>query len=356
MYLRDVITQLRNKLPNFSNSFSEQLALSALSFSGGLVTASTATAHGYATGDILNIIAAQENVPITSISTVDGVATVVTSSDHGLTLDYQDPINQPEVEIFDCTVSGYNGSFVLVSVDNRTQFSFTIIGNPGAATDGGVKKLSPAGYSGLKEITVTTSTAFTYVAENLTANGVGGVAHSDLRISGDIDIERFGEAYSKQATAKLWLAVVPNPTAASKSRHSLNDSTSQFTEGQEYRQNILPAVNIYLFVPTSNKLSGRGAYDTAIEESIPLFNSLLTFKIASPYCISNYSGITFEAHGPFNYNSAFYVHEFTFSTVQQLVIGDGYTPNLDVAFRDIEFDLTPEHGSEKMNSKIKLDQ
>lgn len=357
MYLRDVISQLRKEIPKFSDKFTNQLSIVSSSFSGGVVTIVTASAHGLETNDIVNVVDCQEKVPITNITTISDVATVTTSIDHDQTLDYQDQADQPPIGITESSVLAYNGSFSIKDILSRTSLTFDIAGSPAVASDGFLLRDSVDGYSGIKEITVIDATTFTFTTtKTLTTNGNGGVIHSSIRVSGDVDIERFTQAYSKQGVNEYWLAVIPESTTASKSRNVLSDATEQNVKGDAYRQKTLPIIEVYMFIPTSNEYSGRSAYDSAIDESIGLFKSLLAWRIPSPYSIKEYASVIFENHQPYLYNTAYYIHRFQFSTLQEIVCGDLFVSSGDVAFRDIDMNMTIDGGTENTQTEIELDQ
>ena len=357
MFIRDIITQLRQELPQYTDKSTEQIDIVTSSFSSGVVTIVTSAAHGLETDDIVNIIDCQEKVPISNIITVDDIATVTTTIDHDLTLDWQDNEDQPPISIIECAINEYNGSFSLIGIPSRTTFTFGITGSPAQASDGFLLRDSFEGYSGIKTVTVIDSTTFTFTtSKTLTANGNSGFVHSEIRVSGGVDIQRSINAYSKQSTNKYWLMVIPESTAASKSRQSENDATDQNIKGNAFRQKILPVVDIYMFIPSSKKFSGREAYDSAIEESVGLFRSLLGWRVPSPYSIKEYASIIFENHQPFSYNTSYYIHKFQFSTLQEIISCDIFMQKDDVAFRDIDMNMTVDFGTENTQSLIKLDQ
>ena len=356
MFIRDVITQLRQELPLYTDKFTDKIGITSSSFAAGVVTIVTSATHGLDTDDIINIVDCQEKVPISDIITVDDIATVTTTTDHDLTLDWQDRKEQPPVEIIESTIGNYNGSQVLTEVPSRTTFQFNITGSPAQASDGFILSESFEGYSGIKTVTVIDSTTFTFTTSKiLTANGNGGFVHSNIRVSGGVDIDRSISAYSKQSTNEYWIMVIPESTAASKSRQSENDATDQNIKGNAYRQKILPVIDVYMFIPSSQNFSGREAYDRAIEESIGLFRSLLGWRVPSPYTIKEYASIIFENHQPFLYNTSYYIHKFQFSTLQEITFCDTFIQKGDVAFRDIDMDMTVDFGTENTQSLIKLD-
>lgn len=358
MFLRDVITQLREELPQYTDKFTEQVDISSSSFSGGVVTIVTSSAHGLETDDVINIVNCQEKVPISNITTLDDIATITTTIDHDLTLDFQDKADQPQIEIIESTITAYNGKFDLLSIPSRKTFTISVLGLPATASDGFLLRDSFKGYSGLKTVTVIDANTFTFTTTKttITDNGNGGIIHKGIRVSGGVDINRSINAYSKQASNDFWLMIVPESTTSSKSRQTESDATDQNVKGDAFRQKTLPILDIYMFIPTSDKFSGRAAYDSAIEESVGLFRSLLGWRVPSPYSITEYASMIFESHQPFLYNTAYYIHRFQFSTLQEVICADIFVEKGDVAFKDIDMNMSIDSGTENTQTLIKLDQ
>ena len=62
-----------------------------------------------------------------------------------------------------------------------------------------------------------------------------------------------------------------------------------------------------------------------------------------------------SGHGFEAYNTAFYVHSYTFEATMQLGASDVYAPGDDVAFRDIGLTMGSDIGSGTFNTDIDLD-
>lgn len=356
MYLRDVITQLRSELPKYSTKFSERVAISSLSYAGGIVTVVTATDHGLETGDITSIVDAKQRTPITSITEADGVATVTTTIDHDLTTDYHDQDDQPDIEISGVTVGAYNGDWSLSDVTSRRIFTFEISGSPIDANDGYLLEPSPGGYSGLKEITKINDTTFTFTtSKTLATEGQRGYAHTNLRLTRSVTIDRFIEAYSKQLADDWWGVVVPENVQAAKNRHIFSDPTDMPTNGDEYRQKLIDNFSLYIIVPSKNDIAGGASYDEIIEESVGIFKALVGATLNSPYSISSFTKVIFEGHQFYTFLKAFYVHQFQFSVTDEIVNDDISTVEIDVAFRDLDYDIINENDEVIMENSIELD-
>jgi len=337
MYLEAIVTLLKQELPNYSDNFSEKVAISSITHAAGTVTVVTTAVHGLSTNNVVTIVGVKQRTPITDITTVAGVAQVTTTIDHDLTLDYIDPSDQPAIEIDGTGIAAYDNTQTLDAVRSRRVFDFEVSGSPAQANTGYLLEDSPTGFSGVKTITVSNATTFTFTTtEDLPTTGDGGFVHSSIRISAEVLITRVLENYTKQLVDDFYLFAIPEDATASKSRHTLNDTTQNQTSGDDYRQRINMPFSLYLFIRTSNKLGGRSAYDDAITESTGIFKSIIGARIENPYHIDSFSSVIFEGHGFFDYNAAYYIHQFDFSFAFDLVKDDTIRSIDSVAFRDID--------------------
>jgi len=358
MYISDIITILRSNLPKYSNSFSEKVQISSISYAAGVVTVVTVEDHGLEVDQQITIVDCKQLVPIATIARVDQTATLTTSLDHDQTLDYASSDEQPDIEISGCSVAAYNGPWAPEDIPTRRIVGFEVPGAPADAIDGFLVEKSVAGYSGLKTVKLVIGPkTFTFeTTKVLPPTGLGGYVHLDIRISGAIDIDRIIEAYSKHTNGNYWAFVVPDNSTASKSRQSENDSTYTPTKGDEFRQKLITPFDIFIFVPSKNDINGRASYDAAVFESVGIYKSLLGYAAPSPYTIDSFSKIIIEGHGPERYMKAYYVHRFGFSITDELVIDDTIDIENDVAFRDIDFDFLNDFDETIIENSLETDE
>jgi len=90
MKASDIIIQLHSELPKHTELFSTNIALSSLTFSGGVVTATTSSAHGLSTNDTVVIQDALSPNPLPSLTSSEGIATATTLGNHDLTENFPD--------------------------------------------------------------------------------------------------------------------------------------------------------------------------------------------------------------------------------------------------------------------------
>ena len=341
MKASDLILQLQIQLPKHTNLFSDQLAVSSLTFSGGIVTVTTSSAHGLSTGDKAVITGAQSPNPITSLTSGNGIATAETTNDHDLTKDWPDGKGSTII-ITGAADSDYNGTKILLDVLSRTKFTYTIdTGAPASTTGGVLEEVLDDGYNGFHSITVTGATTFTYPSSTTVGSPATGTItlQANTRVSGGgIEDEKLSVSYTKQPENSLWAFVTLGEVAASKSRSALNDATMVRGGGDDPRQKLIQDFSVFIFVPAKNQIVARAARDQMQDVMAALFKSLLGFKPPSTLsgCVVN--SITFLTHGFFDYEESVYIHRFQFQNLVDINFDDTIGVGLNKAFRDIHID------------------
>lgn len=358
MKASDAIKQLQAILPTVTSDFNEQIGIVSIIPVGTTATATTVVAHDLAVNDVVNITGAISPVAITSIDRVGTVATAVTTTNHDIT---ENDLTT-EVTLSGSNESEFNGTFPFLSATNRRTFQFTVP-DAGATSATGSPILedppSAFGYNGLITVTnVPTPTTFDYVLPlALTEPAVGtGFVNTNIRVTGAASIDRAIDMYTKQADSdSLWAFVVLGDTVASKDRNTRNDATTSAAPGSDRRQQIFQTFAVYIFKPVTDELSAREAADDMEDVMRDLFKSLLFWKAPTNLSANSGLGVTFVSHGIFQYNTAFYVHEFQFQLVTDITQNDTVDPDFNVAFRDISLTMKTSFGTEQMTAQIDLD-
>lgn len=358
MKASDAITQLQVVLPTLTDDFSTQLTLPSVTPSGVTATATTAIAHGFIVGNVVNIADTLAPVAITSISRSGTVATAVTTTNHDIT-ENDLTVN---VTLSGATEAEFNGTFPLLSANNRKEFKFTVADSgPTTATGSPILEDPPSafGYNGLKTITaVPTTTTFEYTLPlALTEAAVGsGKVHSGIQITGGVSIDRVQDTYTKQLIANsLWGFVVLGDTVASKDRNSRSDSISSMGKGGSRRQQIFQTFSVLVARGTTGELSARDARDEMEDVRPMLFRSLLGWEPPNGLAAKSGYGVIFVSDGFQSYDTAVYWHEFQFQVVADITQNDTVDPDFNVAFRDISLTMTTSLGTEQMTATIDLD-
>ena len=348
MRTADIINHLVVELPKRANDFTDSINLSSVTVAANVATATTPTAHGLAIGQQVNIVGVQ--VPIEgTISRVGTIATIETDSDHDLT----------EGAGFDVQIAnstGYDGTFTLLNVPDRRVINFQVAGTEPLTDTGELLNGSNVfnSYNGVHTVTAVTATTFDYVLNKDLADGVGGAIKGNPRISGATTFETLLANYTKQQPDKAWLFAVMGDGIAHKDRNTDTDSTANITRGANYNQRLSQSVTLFLFLPTSQRLTGRMARDRCEELLSPICQSMLTAKFPTLMTADN-NPLMFVSHGFEAYNSAFYVHQYTFEATIQLTNSDVFTPDCDVAFRQLDFTMCVIPNGGEIGGELSID-
>lgn len=343
-----IVNQLINVIPTLTNLFTDNASITSLTRSGNIVTATTSTPHGLATGNSILINGAIAPVVVTQLTSSTeqddqgndiyiAHGLVDLNTPHDLTEGYQETILISGVD-----QSGYNGnSLPLLSVPNRYEFTYQLPSEQDSPATGDLILLwdgKERGYNGLFQITVTSPTTFTYTIDQEPLSPALGtiVATYYYRISYSAVIERFVASYTAQLTNKYWMCVILDDKDASQDRFNDNDAIYAYAKGNGYRQILIQKFSVYISVPTPTQIAGQIARDSMEDIENFLFKSLL--GVVFPSGFSNniqQLGTVFYRSSPYLYAEAYYIHRFEFQIINYIAQGDIYQDNNNVAFRDI---------------------
>ena len=348
-----IIQHLRKFIPQFTDLFSTKDGITTITNAAGTVTITTSPDHGLSTGNSVTISGSTIPIDISTLTRSGKIGTAETSSDHDLTEDYV-----KNVTIIGAIESEFNGTFKLLTVPNRRKFTFTMVDSGPTVATGSPQLLEDhrLGYNGLFPVTVTAADTFTV---SNTAGGLGtdgnttnSFIHKNIRISGDATIDRLIQSYTERNIDKICGFIVLNDGVFNKDRRMDNDATSIRTLNDNFQIRLITSINFYVFVPTdksvqgSPSISGRAARDLMESLRVPLYRSLMRLRVPSPFVSTPYSVLTGLSHGVFQYNTAYYIHQFEFEYTEDLVanvVGDGplgsggdtLPETENIAFRDI---------------------
>lgn len=366
MKAEEIVKSLVARLPGLTDKFTEQAGIDTITSSGLLATATVLSGHGLASSQLITITGSISPVFVTTLTRTLASAVVETITDHDFTLSKREISKGFNLQ---AVISGFNepefnGSFEVLSVENRRKFTISLpdsgpaFGTGTGAVDNGSSPL--AGYNGSFNITVLNATQFTYPLQGTIPNAANGnpVLHAGHRISAAVTIDRFLDAYTKQSSNDLWIAVILGDVIASKGRENRSDSNDRYSQNTFYQQEITQPFGVYVVFPASSSIAGRSQRDEA-EDIIPfILSSVLLEKFGTGFLGGAQNGTTFTAHGIFMYNGPLYVHEITFEQNADLIFDDTIGPDLNVALRDIDLNIGIDLGTEENNliNTIDLDQ
>ncbi len=340
MRAADVVTQLAVLLPQLSDAFTQNVGITSLTRAGTVMTAITAADHGFLVGDAVAITGAVTQIPIDVLTRAGTVGTLHTTADQDLTNDIAQ-----EITISGATEPEFNGTFPLVNVDSRRTIRFTMA-DAGPVTATGAPVLEN-GESALRQYdstyaveTVPDPTTFTFQQPDTTLlDPIGNIeARGKVRISSAVDPDRMRAAYTEKDVGELWLVVALDDVAASKSRMVRSDAIDNLYPSDEFRQQIIQALTLYLYVPAQEEISASDARDLAEDLFRPICQSILGAGFDSGLFVGTQGRMQFSGHGTFAYDTAVYVHGYSFQQVVDLYFQDTVGPDLDVAFRNLDFD------------------
>ncbi len=313
MILQEITNEFKSFLPLFTDMFTTNIDISSVTKVGDTVTIVTSTAHGLTVGRQVTLTGIENTIPISSLTRSGNVATAVTSSDTDLTEGFF-----PTIKVSGADQADYNGTFELKNVIDRTTFTYKVQNLPTTPATGTIKyhdKLN-LGFNGEYEvITAPDSTTFTVTNSDpilVEGSGSGMQLKLGIRISAAANIERVLSVYTKKSFEELWGFIVPLGAVIDKDRKMDNDAVSIRTTNTNYQQRRIKNFAFYVFIPTKLEIGGRTAADIADDLIPSLYKSILGYRVASPFVSSPYSIITPIGDNLFTYNTAFYVHEYTF--------------------------------------------
>lgn len=358
MKAKDIINRLAAKLPALVDDFSDSFSISSLTRSGTTVTATTTAAHGLAVNRGVNIVGAKTPIEVISVTRVGILGTVNTKTDHDMTEGAF-----TTVELSGANEAEFNGTFTINRVLNRREITFIIADSGPTSSTGAPLLLNGSSvlqsYNGLKKVTATPSaTTFQYEVSDpeLFTPAAGTISVKvNARISGAATEDRAVDAYTEQNPGDAWIFVVMNDAVASKNRSLEIDGTDNIQRTQHFKQFISQTVSLYVAIPTSDTIGGRQARDRAQELFQPICQSILFAKFDSLLTSGEYNALMFNEHGFQAYNTAFYIHRYTFEIQLLMGIGDTVGADEDVAFRDIEMTQGHNVGTGEIMSNIDLD-
>jgi len=359
MIASDVVKQLWAFVPLFTDLFTDQLSVTSITSAGTTATVTTAVAHGLSNGDVALIIGARVQNPITTLTQIDNVATATTTFPHDLTEGFSGTRIDP-LTVEGATEPEYDGSHPLIKVIDQFNFTYQITGDPSSPATGSPILLEDLqfGYNGLFNVTVTSTTTFTYVLPQALPSPAGGTIVCSVRprISALISQDRAAEVYTRKETDELWAFVVLGNRVANNDRTTTTDAINSISRGSDFRQLILQNVAIYLYTPASSQLAAREARDQANNLAEVFSRALLRTRLPSEFVEPAYSGLVFEGDNFAAYNGAVYVHEYLFEATEYITYDDTNVPDLGVPFREIDLTYVSSfNGKDIMTDKITLD-
>jgi len=338
MKSNDVVIQLQTKMPTLTDLFNSTVDIVSLEYAAGTVTATTGAPHNLISGRDVIISGALTPNPIINLTQTDDIAAAETQFDHDLTQNYQE-----NIIVQGADNAEYNGEHPLLRVPNRRNFTYQISGDPPSPDTGSPILLEDKafGYNGIFTITVISPTEFTYnLPYDVGTPAQGTITASfAVRISDSVSVDRAIDMYSQFNTDELWAFVVLNDVVVSKDRDILSDATETFKSGDDFLQREINPFSVFVFAPATFSLDGAIIRDLMEDVRVYLYHSLLGVKFPTYLSTDAHPNALYRTytlgHSRFEYNGAFYIHQFDFESLSDIFYNDTVGPDLNVAFRDV---------------------
>lgn len=317
-----IVNRLKEVLPNYTDDFSTILNVSSLSRVSTTITCITATAHGLSNNDYITIRGAKEPIALSTITFSNGIATATALIDHKLSdPSLFSPDNLPLYVEISGTV-GYNGTWELVSVPSKLVFTFKVSGSPANYSGGFLLLQDQDGYNGYKQITVVNSTTFTYT----TTKTIQSPAQGTIQVSGLTRIDyastsqRLQDFYSQNSNGILqtWLYVVMGQNQAYKDDTIVGDTSSSKRSNESYWNLTQQDFSLYIIIPAKSSILAGDISDTARGYLKPLLKSLANYVFLSDLNDEYCQPCQYIGNETDDYIEAKYTHRFDF-TIQSLI-------------------------------------
>lgn len=340
--IADVVRQLADVLPRYTDNFNSKFNISAITSLGShAFQIDTALPHGLKTSDYARIYGVGVRNPITAISAAGGKITFTTQYDHDLTE------WRKEGEIPNVNLTGFtglpDGDYPLIEVPEKNKF--VIESGATITVNGRLNEQRIDGVNGNYTVTVITATRFTITAPNCAFTVFNVIADVSVvttapRITGIAAAERIEKMYSEQKNiSDFWIFATNQDSKISHDVEIPSDANQKkarvdqmFFEGNQ-------PFDVFVVAPARDSYGGRMISDEMFEIRRALCKSLVGAEFSSGFVDDIRFLTTFLGDGFFAYVGAYYVHRFTFETVFMFSPEDGLDPADTRAFRRFEVNV-----------------
>ena len=366
MRARDVIAQLLQTLPQLTDKFTDTVALQSVAHAEPTLTVNTSVPHNLRVGNQFHLVGVKSTIQISSFTRAGAVGTITFARAHDRILHSDTSLNT--VTVSGATEAEFNGTFVITAVPNRTTMTVTMTdAGPTTATGSPVAEDADSflrDYNRLYSVATITDTDTFTATTTITGADAPVTSSAELRvkprITGAIDLERAMETYTAQGADKLWAFVILGDVQASRGQEHRSDSIDRQFHDVSWSQQVVAPFSIVIMASVSNEIAARAARDTMTELWSPLCRSVLGSRFDSQLAVAQCEPVNFVGHGVLQYDRGMYVHGFSFEAVEELGFDDTIGYSDSVAFRDIDYTITPDldasQGDGEMSGTIDLDE
>jgi len=339
MRIKDVALRLIDALPEHTGLFCDTLDIDSINASGGIATVVTSSNHGLSNNSAINISNVAVKTPISSF-TKDGLLyTFTTSLEHDLTFGWSD---HKTIELGGFTDSAWNNVFDLRSSDNRFEF---VVNSPDTQPilNGNEYLLEynrVDGIGGAYSVNIINDTTFTIEGDFIDGDytPVNGVVYSNPRIGATVDIDRVIDQYTKYGANQYWLYAEPVNVDVSKDRTTLSDANHSIGNGADMRIRMVDGFTLYIIAPCSDEIAGEVSLDVCRHDLLlPLMKTLYGYQFDTGTSNPMDFRTTLKSHGVVAYDRAYLVYSYEFEVVIDLTNDDAVSDQDTRSFRNVDY-------------------
>ena len=336
MRLTDIVAQLQLVLPQYTDYFSNTLAIESIVVEPTIATIKTTSAHGLLNNKAVTISEVSIQNGITAISKDGLIYTLDTDIKHDLSYGYP---GYETVTLGGFTSYDWNDDFTLTGVPNRDQFNIQSA-NTIPTLNGSEYLLENRidGVNGRFSVTVIDATTFTISGSFEEGVYLGGYVKTKVRIAASINIDRTLQQYTKKEIDEMWAFVSMHDATASKDRNAYNDGVATFANGEDIRLRIIDGFSVFLIANVSESIAAVDAIDIFRHELLgPILKSL--YGVSFPTGLSESSDFKaiITGHGQSFYDRATLVYQYNFQFTNDITIEDGVENQNTRAFTKLKY-------------------
>lgn len=362
-----ILGQMISRLPQYTDAFSDNLNIVTITKGLDVLNITTGTNHNLSPGNPLHITGTRAVIEASGASVVGGITTITTTIAHDLTRGEENTI-----EILDNSL--LQGTWKVLDVKDR--FTFTIA-TPEIADVQIIQTFPVLGIANaFQEInklhfveTVVSPTQFT-IKDSTPGLPVPILEDAQVRtrfkITTTVTPERFMELYDqgfkgKDNIPQPWLAIVASDGIASKDRAIRQEvSSNSHSKSEHLRQSVVYNFSVFGIYPSQEDPTGTTAREKAADMLVAINKAVLRAKLPVSTALSQQGLAAFARSAGFDYNTAYYTHEYAYTVVVDLTTEDAVDPDTSVAFRDIDMTLAQTQAAlltdAALNTNIELDK
>ena len=345
MKLSDLVKQAQNKLPLYTDYFSDKVKVISLTagIDGKTCRLETKDAHSLVEGANFTIQGAKVQNKIVSLTQSHGLGRLVTEYNHQVTKNT--PLRKGDsthITIQGAEQEEYNGTFLIMDIPNCNVIEFSIDKNAPAEATGSpyITEDCYANFNGrqtVKEVIDENTVEFELEKATQIDEAVGDIyIRTGVRISGEYSIEHALEAYEQNDTNELWGFCVLDGANVSKSRVNKTDAIATVLAGADVRAELVQDFNFFVIIPTTSEYCWVDFVDLANELRKPIMKTFHRARLESGATDED-CHLAFVGDQPVDTTTkAFMVYQYKFQTTINVQNEDGVEPEFSPAIRSLD--------------------